>query len=82
MTVSKHPSHKEKFKSQEKKEKGGIALGFEDQWLRIWTNGVTFSPTLKKAHLGLDPIYKTQKWFAEKDQIAREEGNLKDSARV
>ena len=54
----------------------------ENQYLGIWANGVTFSPTLKKTHLGLDLIYKTQKWFAGKDQIAREEGNLKDSARV
>ena len=80
--MSKHLSHKERVKSQEKKEKGGVALGFEDQFLGIWANGVTFSPTLKKTRLGLDPIYKTQKLFARKDQIARKEGNMKGSARV
>ena len=36
MTVSKHPSNKEKVKSQEKEAKRRVALGFGDQYLRIW----------------------------------------------
>ena len=65
--MSKHLSHKEKVKSQEKKAKGGVALGFEDQCLGIWVNGVTLSPTLEKTHLGLDLIYKPKSGFAGKD---------------
>ena len=80
--MSKHPSHKEKVKSQEKKAKGGVALGFEDQCLGIWANGVTFSPTLKKTHLGLDSIYKPKNSFAKKDQIMRKGGNMEGSAKV
>ena len=82
MTVSKHPSHKEKVKTQEEEATRGVALGFEDQCLGIWANGVTFSPTLKNTHLGLDPIYKTKSSFAEKDQIMRKRGNIEGSARV
>ena len=63
--MSKHPSHKEKVKSQENKAKRRVALGFGDQCHGIWANGVTFGSTLWKTHLGYDPIYKTQKWFAE-----------------
>ena len=64
--MSKHPRHREKVKSQEKKAKGGVALGFEDQCLGIWANGVTFSLALRKTHLGFDLIYKTQKMVCPK----------------
>ena len=80
--MSKRSSHKEKVKTQEEEAKGGVVLGFEDQCLGIWANGVTFSPTLKNTHLGLDLIYKPKSGFAEKDQITRKEGNMKCSARV
>ena len=45
-------------------------------------NGVTFRPTLKKTHLGLDPIYKPKSGFAGKDQITRKEGSMEGSIRV
>ena len=64
MTMSKHLSHKERVKMQEEAATRGVTLGFEDQCLGIWANGVTFSPTLRKTHLGFDLIYKTQKWFS------------------
>ena len=78
-------------KAPEPQGKGQIARGRGKKkgsarvWrpvLEIWANGVTFSPALRKTHLGLDPMYKTQKQFARKNQIARKEGNMKGSARV
>ena len=63
MTVSKHSSQQEKVKTQGKKEKGGVALGLKISALGSEPNGVTFCPTLKKTHLGLDSIHKPKKWF-------------------
>ena len=80
--MSKHPSHKERVKTQEEEATRGVALGFEDQCLGIWANGVTFSPTLKKTHLGLNLIYKPKSSFAGKDKILRKEGNMEGSTRV
>ena len=65
--MSKHPSHKEIVKTQEEKATGGVALSFEDQFLGICSNGVTFFPTLKKTHLGLDLIYRPKSGFVRKD---------------
>ena len=59
--MSKHLNHKEEAKTQEKEAKGEAALGFGSQCIEIWANGVTFSSTLRKTHLGFDMIYKTQK---------------------
>ena len=80
--MSKHPSHKERVKTQEEGATRGVALGFEDQCLGIWANRVTFFPTLKKTHLGLDPIYKPKSSFVGKDQIMRKGGNMEGSARL
>ena len=80
--MSKHLSHKERVKTQEEKATGWVALGFEDHCLGIWANGVTFSPTLKKTNLGLDPIDKPKSSFARKDHIMRKGGNMEGSARV
>ena len=66
MTVSKHSSHKEKIKSQEKEATLRIALGFGEHCLGIWAKWSHFSKTFLKTHLGFDPIYKTQKWFSKR----------------
>ena len=60
--MSKHSSHKEKVKTQEKEAKGEVALGFREQFLGIWAKWSHFRKKLK-THLGFDPIYKNQKWL-------------------
>ena len=42
------------------------ALGFREQCLGIWAQWSHLSKTSRKTHLGFDPIYKTQKWFAKR----------------
>ena len=66
MIVSKYPSLRGKIKSQEKMTNWGAALGFREQFLGIWTQWSHLSKNFRRIHLGFDPIYKTQKWFAKR----------------
>ena len=66
MTVSKYSSLRDKFKTQEKLAHWRVALGFREQFLGICDQWSHLSKTSRKTHLGFDPIYKTQKWFAKR----------------
>ena len=79
--MSKHLSHQEKVKTQEKEAKEGVALGFEISAYHIQGNGVTFCPALEETHLGFNSIYKPKKVFCRKNQITEKIGSMEDSAR-
>ena len=48
MTMSKHPSHKKKVKTQVKEAKRRVALGFGDQCLGIWAQWSHFQPNVEE----------------------------------
>ena len=80
--MSKHLSHQEKVKTQEKEEKEGVALGLEISAFQIQGNGVIIYPALEETHLGNSPIYKPKKVFGRKSQIMGKTNSKMASVRV